>query len=171
MVNDELKTRIAKALDFFSEETLHDLYSYLNHFVKQDRIRTSKISIFDIPKLMMPLPELIDRMTISELKVERIGDNECLQEYSNYDYIYEFYKELGFSISQEKYKELKTIHSKIWDLESDLRKGKEKIFTIDEIANRTFQIRDLNKERVNLKNTIASNHNFPLEIKKDHASE
>ncbi|RDC61918.1 hypothetical protein [Adhaeribacter pallidiroseus] len=171
MSKEEIKHQIIQTLNFFSEDALYDLFSYLNTFISKSGANTLRISIFNIEKLVMPLPELIDRMAISELKIERISDNECFQEYNSYTYIYEFYKELGFVVTEEKYKELKDIHSRIWDLESDLRRGKEGILTKDEIADRTLLIRDLNRKRVHLKNVIAANYSFPLEIKRNHASE
>jgi len=43
---------------------------------------------------------------------------------------------------------------KISILESDIRKGKEDELGLEEVGRRALQIRDINKERVALKNTL-----------------
>ena len=52
------------------------------------------------------------------------------------------------------------VNNQIWQLESDIRKGKEGQLSIEEVGRRALMIRDLNKVRVQLKG----------ETKVDHAS-
>ncbi len=67
---------------------------------------------------------------------------------------------------------LSIVNLKIWHLESDIRLGKENKLSKEEIADNALAIRDLNKERIELKNAI--NELFSKgyrEVKVNHASE
>jgi hypothetical protein len=55
----------------------------------------------------------------------------------------------------------------MWTLEADLRKGKEGELGLEEVGRRAIAIRDLNKQRVTLKNSISK---FK-DIKINHVSE
>ena len=46
------------------------------------------------------------------------------------------------------------VNIKISILESDIRKGKENELGLEEVGRRALQIRDINKERVALKNNL-----------------
>ena len=64
------------------------------------------------------------------------------------------------------------VNGKIWDLESDIRKGKEGILGFEEVGRRAIKIRDFNNQRVSIKNEIVSNFRQGfVEIKRNHASE
>ncbi len=142
----------------------------LGHFFSAKPIPLSH-SNYNLNDLIMPLPELVDRLIISEIKNEKNNNEECKNELKKYELIYKYYQEKGIHIDGDIYRKLKDIHLKIWELESDIRKGLEKIFSNDEIADRTLRIRDLNKSRIETKNAIALKYKFPKEVKHDHASE
>ena len=57
------------------------------------------------------------------------------------------------------------VNSKIWNSESDIRKGKE--LDLEDVGRRALTIRDFNRQRIALKNSISQYK----EIKLDHASE
>ena len=66
---------------------------------------------------------------------------------------------------------LKEINGKIWDLESDIRKGKEQELGLEEIGRRALKIRDLNKIRVGYKNEMVKKYGEGFEdIKINHGS-
>ena len=117
----------------------------------------------------MPLSDMLDRYSILLLKKERLPENpevqaECarfeadLQGRSDQEYIT---KHVAL---------LKEVNAKIWDLESDIRKGKEGALGLEEVGRRALAIRDLNAERVALKNVVAKERGEFEEIKVDHAS-
>jgi predicted nucleic acid-binding Zn-ribbon protein len=115
-----------------------------------------------------PLADIIDRYTILLLKSERAPSEEVNKEL-------EIYEEEARKVSRDISKfvtELYSINSKIWDLEADIRKGKEKVLGLEEVGRRAILIRDYNKKRVALKNEITQvfGDGF-LEVKNDHASE
>lgn len=57
------------------------------------------------------------------------------------------------------------VNSKIWNSESDIRQGKE--LDLEDVGRRALSIRDFNRQRVALKNSISQYK----EIKLDHVSE
>ena len=73
----------------------------------------------------MPLPEILDRISIVKLKIERIGEPHLKEEYEEYNKAIKEQKLRGIKIKDEWLKKLYEINGKIWDLESDIRKGKE----------------------------------------------
>jgi hypothetical protein len=120
----------------------------------------------------MPLPEILDRMSILKLKIERIGEPHLNEEYSEYEKALQYFKEKGIDIREEWLSKLYNINGQIWDLESDIRKGKENELGLDEVGRRAIIIRELNKKRISLKNQIVeeSGHGFK-DVKMNHASE
>lgn len=114
-----------------------------------------------------PIIELIDRLAIAEVKFQRTRANE--QELL-------WYKDQSLHIDINKivneYEDLKRIHNEIWNLEAELKSGREAELALEEIGRRAIAIRDHNNKRVKLKNTIAEKLNCPVrEIKKDHLSQ
>lgn len=114
----------------------------------------------------MSIGDMVDRYTICKLKFERnkidnsIELNELFGEIQNYGGIEPYIENLY------------NLHSKIWDLEGDIRKGNEEILGLEEVGRRAIIIRDLNKIRISIKNDINSKYNEGyIEIKTDHGSE
>ena len=107
-----------------------------------------------------PLDELLDRRSIIQLKIERIADEEkqrLKQQYKDYTRAIEEYVEEGTCTREqveEWHNRLYGINSQIWDLEADMRQGKEGKLSLEEIGKRASQIRDRNRIRVGIKNEI-----------------
>ena len=127
-----------------------------------------------IPDKMMetPLAELIDRYSIMRLKVERIGDSYLNNELEVIRHSINKYKERGILVSEEWIQKLYEINGKMWDLEYDIRKGKEGELGLEEVGRRALLIRDLNKQRISVKNGIAEITGSGFnDIKMNNASE
>ena len=72
----------------------------------------------------------------------------------------------------DEYEDLKRIHDEIWELEAELKTGREAELSLEEIGRRAIAIRDHNNKRVKLKNAMAEKLNCSVrEIKKDHLSQ
>jgi|WetSurMetagenome_2_1015567.scaffolds.fasta_scaffold25699_3 hypothetical protein len=99
-----------------------------------------------------PLSELVDRKTILTLKLKHATKPERFQQ--EFDDISNAIEKHGFEDKKLLAKLLK-INEKIWDLEYDIRKGKEGQFTFEEIGRRALLIRDYNKKRIAIKNQVA----------------
>lgn len=115
--------------------------------------------------MKMPISEIADRYSIALLKNERANAENELE-------IYTLHKELvQYSDAMEFVSKLKEVNGKIWDLESDIRKGKEGELGFEEVGRRAIQIRELNKIRVGYKNEMVKKYEEGFEdIKMNHAS-
>jgi hypothetical protein len=115
--------------------------------------------------MKMPISEICDRYSIALLKKERANAE-------NQSEIEEFGNEIKKYKNIEEYVEkLIDVNGKIWDLESDIRKGKEGELGLEEVGRRAITIRELNKIRVGYKNDIVdiSKEGY-RDIKMNHAS-
>lgn len=120
----------------------------------------------------MPLAEVIDRFVIVKLKTERIKTEDKKEEYEHYKKVLEDYKKQGINIKQEWIDRLYEANGKIWDLEHDIRKGKEGLLGLEEVGRRAIQIREINKTRISIKNEIVEKTGSGFkDIKMNHASE
>lgn len=116
--------------------------------------------------MKMSIGDIIDRYSICKLKKERLAINNDA-ELSALKKEIDPYRDLDSFVDR-----MYDINGKIWDLESDIRKGKEGELGLEEVGRRAIQIREYNSIRVDIKNQI----NFLLnegyqEVKGDHASE
>ena len=120
----------------------------------------------------MPLPELLDRLVIVRLKAERIKEEEKEKELEFYMTELEEYRKKGFIIKDEWLERLYDVNGKIWDLEADIRKGKEGELGLEEVGRRAILIRNLNKIRISIKNEITevTGSGFK-DVKVNHASQ
>jgi len=115
--------------------------------------------------MKMPISEIVDRFSIACLKNIRAGaDNQ-----SEIDLLR--HEMSGYNDIEEFSTKLFEINGKIWDLESDIRKGKEDELGLEEVGRRAIQIRELNKIRVGYKNEMVKKYEEGFEdIKMNHAS-
>jgi len=121
--------------------------------------------------MRIPPSEIIDRMSIVRLKVEKIGDERLNEEMAAHKKALEEYKEDGIEIKDEWLDELYEINGKEWDLLEKMneeRKGGKNMAKIGELY---LQTEAVNKERAEVKNKIVevTGKGF-LEIKKNHPS-
>jgi len=120
----------------------------------------------------MPLPEILDRLSILKLKIERIGEPHLQKELEEYEKALVEFKIKGMFIDENWIKDLYKLNGEIWDLESDIRKGKEGELGLEEVGRRAILIRGINNKRVAIKNKIVeeTGHGFK-DVKMNHASE
>jgi hypothetical protein len=116
---------------------------------------------------IFPVIELVDRLAIAEVKFKRTKANEE-------ELLWYMNQALRIDIGEivDEYENLKQIHNEIWDLEAELKTGREAELSLEEIGRRAIAIRDHNNKRVALKNSMAAKLNCAVrEIKQDHLSE
>lgn len=77
----------------------------------------------------------------------------------------------GLTPVLEEFLVLVEVNGRIWDLESDIRKGREGLLGLEEIGQRALAIRDLNKRRIEAKNRIMIRLGGFVHVKTDHASQ
>jgi uncharacterized protein YxjI len=116
-----------------------------------------------------PISEILDRYSIALLKKERLDiDND--QEIKDLSIEIDNYRNIN-QIVDEYIVKLKDINGKIWDLEFDIRKGKEGELGLEEVGRRAILIREKNKIRVGYKNDIVEIFNVGYkDIKMNHVS-
>jgi len=119
----------------------------------------------------MPLSEILDRYTILQLKSQRIDRERFSEELSVYEEALRDFQRRGVPVKPEWIQALLEINGRIWDLEAGIRSGKEGELGLEEVGRRAIAIRDINRERVDMKNRIAEETGSGfLEHKADHAS-
>jgi len=130
----------------------------------------------------IPLPEIIDRITIVKLKIERVGEPQLKIELKEYEKALEEFKKRGVQIKQEWFDKLYEFNKGIWDNEFDVRKIADEVranlnFKIDDkkledIGKRYIRVGRLMKERDALKNEIVEEIGEGFKITKmDHSAE
>jgi hypothetical protein len=113
-----------------------------------------------------PVVELVDRYAIAQLKFDKTKANqEELNFYTNK------LEQYNLDLIRADLEQLYSIHKNIWNLEAELKTGREAELALDEIGRRAIAIRDHNNKRLALKNLMAEKLSCPVrEIKKDHLS-
>lgn len=117
--------------------------------------------------MKFPVIELIDRLTIAEVKWQRTQANR-----DELEWYREQMQNFDSSLITQNMQQLQSVHNSIWELEKELKAGQEHKLSLEEIGRRAIEIRNLNNKRIQLKNQMAETLNCPVrEIKKEHASE
>ena len=115
--------------------------------------------------------EIIDRMSIVQLKIERIGDPELRLEMGALENALEEFKAKNILVQESWFEELYEINSVEWDLLEQMHEEKER-GSYEEIGKLYLQTEELNKERSYVKNKIVEETGKGFrEIKKNHLSE
>jgi hypothetical protein len=120
--------------------------------------------------MKMPIGEILDRYSIAILKKER-ASAENQQEIEDLTQEIDSYKQTHEEFINDKIDKLIEINGMIWDLESDIRKGREGELGLEEVGRRAIKIREFNKIRVGYKNDVVEVFGEGYkDIKMNHAS-
>jgi hypothetical protein len=101
--------------------------------------------------------EMTDRYSICCLKYNR-AYNDNVRRLAKLELDAIWYELAKYDVA-DYIKRLYEINGKIWDLESDIRQGKEKELGLEEVGRRSIQIRDNNGIRIMIKNEINEKFN------------
>ena len=128
--------------------------------------------------MQLPIADIFDRFVITSLKNDRLGINETFEkQLSEYKQALETaYEQLDpdqKSIANKYLDQLKDINKTIWDLEYEIRSGKEGGLGLEEIGRRALLIRNHNGHRAIVKNGICTllKQDQYKDIKVDHIAE
>ena len=119
--------------------------------------------------MQVTLAEMIDRYSIVTLKVENLPENvECRAELATLE---NEIRQHNFPQVLDWFSRLYDTNSRIWKLEADIRNGRDGLLGLEEVGRRAIQIRDINSERIAIKNEInkVTKSGFQ-EIKVNHGS-
>lgn len=119
---------------------------------------------------IFPVIELVDRYAIAKLKLDKTnGANQA-----EFDFYQKQLDASGYDIDliSHDLDRLYDIHRQIWNLEAELKSGREYDLSLEELGRRAIMIRDLNNQRIQSKNGMAERLGCTVrEIKQDHLSE
>lgn len=118
-----------------------------------------------------PIAEVCDRISIERLKEERIPNYVSQFKTDAMNYLCSELPVPHMINVSQWLDELYKWNGKIWDLESDIRKGKEGELGLKEVGRRAIAIRELNNKRIEAKNKIAEMLDQYIEVKYKHVSE
>lgn len=104
----------------------------------------------------MPMSELCDRLTIAILKARRLSDAQADKVALSRQIAY-YRKGIDETDTHllTLIEDLERENGRIWDAEHDIRKGLDTNASLAEIGRRALVIRDINMQRVAIKNKIA----------------
>ena len=161
---------IIDSIDFLIDGSLNEviIIEIIDLINKESLIKNTILLL----KMEMPLPEVLDRLSILKLKIERIGEPHLKDELNAYQEAINEFRNKKTLIRDEWLNKLYIINGKIWDLESDIRKGREGELGLEEVGRRAIAIRELNKQRVLIKNQIVQETGIGFkDVKMNHASQ
>ncbi len=117
--------------------------------------------------------EIIDRLSIVKLKIEKIKDPFLNAEFQELIKALEAFKQEGIVIKKKWIDELYSINKKEWSLLEEISNEREKENLDYELFAKLYlKIEELNKERAKMKNKIVEETGKGFkEIKKNHPSE
>jgi hypothetical protein len=105
--------------------------------------------------IITPVPEVADRYTIALLKIERLDASEI--DVPEMQRQIDYYKE-GLDLDCPELADLVDklyhVNGLMWDAEHAIRKGQDEGLGLEEIGTRAIHIRDLNRDRMKVKNDI-----------------
>jgi hypothetical protein len=105
--------------------------------------------------IITPIPEVADRYTIALLKIERLDASEI--DVDEMQRQIDYYKE-GLDLDNPELADLVDklyhVNGLMWDAEHAIRKGQDEGLGLEEIGTRAIHIRDLNRDRMKVKNDI-----------------
>lgn len=108
-----------------------------------------------VKPIITPIPEVADRYTIALLKIERLSADEI-----NLDDMrkqIDYYRD-GLNLEDPELAQLVEnlyeINGEMWNAEHAIRKGQDENLGLEEIGRRAIHIRDLNRNRMKIKNDI-----------------
>jgi len=110
-------------------------------------------------KIEVSIGEIVDKLTILEIKKENIKDeNKLVDIVKEYNYLKDIVvNEIGFSIESDEYIDLLNTNKKLWDIEDRIRyKEKRKSFDNEfiDLARSVYftnDVRASQKKQINLK--------------------
>lgn len=117
-----------------------------------------------------PLSDLLDRISITRLKKQRTGQQTRILQH--YTLMQSLEKDYDTDINVNKYiQRLYQVNGRIWDLQSDIRQEKEEQLGLQQVGRRAIKIRQINKQRIDIKNQVTKilGIGFP-DIKVNHGS-
>jgi hypothetical protein len=102
------------------------------------------------------LGEVVDKITILEIKMERIADPLKLQHVGHeYDLLRKSLEKSGISVDPEDFRRLKEVNSRLWEIEDRIRKKERDREFDDEFIELARSVYAENDKRFEIKSRIS----------------
>jgi len=120
-------------------------------------------------KIEVSVGEAVDKLSILEIKLERIGDASKLANLrTEYDLLLEDLGRAGISRDSEDFRELKIVNQRLWDIEDRIRKKERDGEFDDEFIDLARSVYRENDKRFELKRRINSETGSSLVEEKEY---
>ncbi len=114
--------------------------------------------------LKVPLLDAIDRLSIIELKRERLrNETDRLaveNEHTFYTGVLDSYRAEGLIVRDEWVADMKNVNARLWDVEARIRTAQDDHLSLEDIGGLAVQLRDLNDERTKKRSAMAAQINI-----------
>ena len=120
-------------------------------------------------KIEVSIGELIDKLTILSIKLEKFKDSEKRKNVQKeYSALCKELQELGISEETEEFKSLKSINLKLWDIEDEIRTKESKQEFDENFIQLSRSVYYTNDERAAIKRQINLKYNSDLVEEKEY---
>ncbi len=114
-------------------------------------------------EIPVPNAEVVDRLTILDIKMDNIKDNIKLKNIKKeYDYLFPLLEDINFKKTDDLYLKLLDVNRKIWLLEDQIREKINNGLFDDEYLDISKEVHKYNEERSFLKKIINLNTKSPF---------
>lgn len=122
-------------------------------------------------KIDISIGELVDKVTILSIKLEKISNPEKLANVrKEYEILLKPMTDCGITVTSEEFKNLKAVNLTLWDIEDRIRiKESEKAFD-EEFITLARQVYFTNDERAEIKKSINLTYNSELVEEKEYVN-
>lgn len=120
-------------------------------------------------KIDISIGELVDKVTILSIKLEKVSNLEKLKNIrKEYDILLKPMQECGINVDSDEFVQLKTVNLKLWDIEDQIRiKEADKAFD-EEFIELARSVYFINDDRADIKKRINLTFNSDLVEEKEY---
>ena len=115
-------------------------------------VNSGNLPICDGLEAMIPLGDIIDRLSILQLSSEYNGDRESNEYLQIYAILFHTDVRLERDRKQHYLNRLKDINRTMWTLESKIRNTNHQ--SLEDIGKTAISLRDLNKVRISIRHAV-----------------
>lgn len=120
-------------------------------------------------KIEVSVGEVVDKVTILEIKTEKLIDQQKLQNiYKEYTLLTAALQEIGITKSSTAYKKLKKVNLSLWQIEDEIRRKEAHREFDQEFIELARKVYYKNDERAKIKREINLNFNSELIEEKEY---
>ena len=122
-------------------------------------------------KIDVSIGELVDKVTILSIKLEKFSDQQKKANVEKeYNILRQYMNEIGVTVNSDEFTRLKTVNLKLWHIEDDIRIKEAKQEFDAEFIKLARSVYFENDERAAIKKEINLNFNSDLVEEKEYVN-